>query len=69
MLKLLCKPKDRRVVIEDDKISLMELTVVTVKQPTLVNLSGLFNCVYMSTKDLAGIAIMIRMKLENTVGK
>ena len=39
------------------------------KQPTLMNLSGLFNCVYMNTKDLAGIAIVIRMKLENTVGK
>ena len=38
--KLLCKPKDR-VAIEDKKISFMKLTVVTVKQFTLVNLNGL----------------------------
>ena len=38
--KLLCKPKDR-VVTEDKTISFMKLTVVTVKQSTLVNLIGL----------------------------
>ena len=38
--KLLCKPKDR-VVTEDKTISFMKLTVVTVKQFTLVNLIGL----------------------------
>ena len=47
----------------------MKLTVVTVKQSTSVNLNGLSNCVQMNTKDLSGIAIVIRMKLLNTVGK
>ena len=37
--KLLCKPKDR--VATEDTISFMKLTVVTVKQFTLVNLNGL----------------------------
>ena len=47
----------------------MKLTLVTVKQSTSVNLNGLYNCVQMSTKDLSGTAIVVRMKLQNTVGK
>ena len=47
----------------------MKLTVVTVKQFTLVNLNGLSNRVQMNTKHLSGIAIVIRMKLLNTAGK
>ena len=47
----------------------MKLTAVTVKQFTLVNLNSLQNRVQMNTKDLPGIAIVIRMKLLNTVGK
>ena len=47
----------------------MKLTVVTVKQFTLVNLNGLENRVQMKTKDLSRIAIVIRMKLLNTTGK
>ena len=43
----------------------MKLTVVTVTQFTLVNLNGLKNRVQMNTKDLSGIAIVIRMKLLN----
>ena len=39
--KLLCKPKDRVATTEDKTISFMKLTVVTVKQSTLVNLIGL----------------------------
>ena len=38
--KLLCKPKDG-VATENKTISFMKLTVVTVKQSTLVNLNGL----------------------------
>ena len=47
----------------------MKFTVVTVKQSTSVNLNGLQNRVEMNTKDLSGIAIVIGMKLQNTVGK
>ena len=47
----------------------MKLTVVTVKQFTLVNLNGLQNNVQINTKDLSVIAILIRMKLLNTDGK
>ena len=47
----------------------MKLTVVTVKQFASVNLNGLENSGQMNTKDLSGIAIVIRIKLENTVEK
>ena len=47
----------------------MKLTLVTVKQSTLVNRYRLSNRVQMNTKDLPEIAIVIRMKLQNTVGK
>ena len=47
----------------------MKLTAVTVKQSTWVNLNGHENRVQMNTKDLSGIAIVIRMKLLNTAGK
>ena len=47
----------------------MKLTVVTVKQSSLVNLNSVSNRVQMNTKDLSGIAIVIRMKLLNTDGK
>ena len=47
----------------------MKLTVVTVKQFTLVNLNGLENCIRMNTTDLSGIVIVIGMKLRNIVGK
>ena len=47
----------------------MKLTVVTVTQFTLVNLNGLKNRVQMNTKDLSGIAIVIRMKLLNNAEK
>ena len=47
----------------------MKLTVVTVKEFTLGNLNGLKNRGQMNTKDLSGIAIVIRMKLINTAGK
>ena len=47
----------------------MKLTVATVKESTLVNLNGPKNHVQMNTKDLSGIAIAIRMKSQNTVGK
>ena len=47
----------------------MKLTVVTVKQSASVNLNGLENSGQMNTKDLSGIAIVIRIKLENTVEK
>ena len=43
----------------------MKLTVVTVKQSTSVNL----NHVQMNRKDMPGIANVIRIKLQNTVGK
>ena len=47
----------------------MKLTVVPVNQFTLVNLNGLSNRVQMNTEDLAGIAIVITIKLLNTAGK
>ena len=47
----------------------MKLTMVTVKQFILMNLNGPSNRVEMDTKDLSGIAIVIRMKLRNIVGK
>ena len=46
----------------------MNLTVVTVKQCTSVNLSRLKNRVQRDTKDLSGIAIVLRKKLQNTLG-
>ena len=59
--KLVCKQKDQ--------ILFMKLTVVTVKQFTLVNLNDLYNRDQMNTKDLSEIAFEIRMKLLNTTGK
>ena len=47
----------------------MKFTVVTANQSVSVNLYGLQNCVQMNTKDLLGIEIVIRIKLQNTVGK
>ena len=47
----------------------MKLAVVTAKQFTSINLNGPENCVQMNTKDLSGIAIVIRIKLQSTVGK
>ena len=47
----------------------MKLTVVTVKEFTLGNLNGLKSRGQMNTKDLSGIAIVVRMKLINTAGK
>ena len=47
----------------------MKLTVVTVKQSTSTGLNGLQNRVQMNTKNLSGIAIVKRMKLQNTVRK
>ena len=47
----------------------MKLTVVTVKQCTSVSLNRLKNRVQRDTKDLSGISIVIRKKLENTVEK
>ena len=44
------------------------LTVVTVKQSILVNLNSLQSCIQMNTKDLSGIAIVVKMKLLNTAG-
>ena len=47
----------------------MKLTVVTVKQCNSVSLNRLKNRVQRDTKDLSGISIVIRKKLENTVEK
>ena len=47
----------------------MKFTVVTVKQCTSVNLSRLKNRVQRDTKDLSGIAIVIRKKLQKHFGK
>ena len=44
----------------------MKLPVVTAKQCKSVNLNG---HVQMNPKDLSGIAIVIRIKLQNIVGK
>ena len=61
LLKLLCKPKELQKI---KAISFMKVTIVTVVQFTLVNLNG-----QMNTKDLSGIAIVIRIKMLNTAGK
>lgn len=47
----------------------MKLTVVTIKQFTSLNLNYLLNSVQMDTKDLSRTAIVIRIKLQNTVEK
>lgn len=47
----------------------MKLTVVTIKQLTSLNLNYLLNSVQMDTKDLSRTAIVIRIKLQNTVEK
>ena len=47
----------------------MILTVVTGKQSTSVNLNGHSNHVQMKIKDLLGMAIVIRIKLRNTIEK
>ena len=50
-------------------ILFIKLTVVTVMQSISVSLNGIWNQVQMNTKDLSGISIVIRMKLQNTVEK
>ena len=47
----------------------MILAIITAKQSTSVNLNGLSSHVQMNTKDLSEIAIVKRVKLQNTVGK
>ena len=47
----------------------MKLPVVNANKSTLMNLNGLQNCVQINTKDMSGIAIVIRMKLRNIVRK
>ena len=42
---------------------------MSAKWSTSVNVNSLQNRVLMNTKDLSGIAIVIRVKLQNTVGK
>ena len=66
--KLFGKPKDR-VLQKIKTILLMKLPVVNANKSTLMNLNGLQNCVQINTKDMSGIAIVIRMKLRNIVGK
>ena len=47
----------------------MKLTLVIAKQSTSVNLNSILNCVQINTRDMPGIAIVERIKLQNTVGK
>ena len=66
--KLFGKPKDQ-VLQRIKTILLMKLTVVNANKSTLMNINGLQNCVQINTKDMSGIAIVIRMKLQNIAGK
>ena len=47
----------------------MKKTVLTLKQSTSVNLNGHSNCIQRNAKDLSRIAILKKMKLQNTGGK
>ena len=64
MCKLLRKPKDQAVT-EDKNNTVYEVHCSNCK---VVYFSE-FNHVQMNTKDLSGIAIVTRKKLQNTVGK
>ena len=66
--KLLYKPKDL-VATENKNNIFYEINFSNCQAVTLVNLNGLWNRIQMNTKDLSGIAIMIRIKLLNTAGK
>ena len=46
----------------------MKLTAVTAKNSTSLNLNSLYDRVQMNTKDLLGIAIVKRMKLQDNAG-
>ena len=60
MLKLLCKPKDR-VATEDKNNIIYEIDCS--------NCEAVYFGESKRSKDLPGIPIVIRMKLQNTVGK
>ena len=67
--KLLCKPKDQ-VATEDKNKIVYQINCSNCEAAyfgLLWHLNGLY--VQMNIKDLSGIAIVIRMKLQNTVGK
>ena len=46
----------------------MKLTAVTTNNSTSLNLNSLYDRVQMNTKDLLGIAIVKRMKLQDNAG-
>ena len=68
MCKLLCKPKDQ-VATEDKSNIVYGIDCSSNCEAVFKGLNGLQNHVQMNTKDLSGIAVVIRMKLQNTVGK
>ena len=66
--KLLCKPKDR-VAIEDKNNIAYEIDCSNCQAVYFGESKRPLNRVQMNTKDLSGIAIVIKMKLLNTAGK
>ena len=68
LCKLLCKPKDQ-VATEDKSNIVYGIDCSSNCEAVFKGLNGLQNHVQMNTKDLSGIAVVIRMKLQNTVGK
>ena len=68
MHKLLCKLKDR-VATEDKNNIVYEIDCSNYDTAYFCESKRSLNHIQMKTKDLSGIAIVIRMKLLNTVGK
>ena len=66
--KLLCKPKDR-VTTEDKNNIVYETDCSNCQVVYFGESKRSLNRVQMNTKDLSGIAIVIRVKLLNTAGK
>ena len=66
--KLLCKPKDR-VATEDKNNIVYEIDCSNWEAVYFGESKRSLKCVQMNTKDLSGIAIVIRKKLLNTAGK
>ena len=68
MRKLVCKPKDR-VATEDKNNIVYKIDCSNCQAVYFGESKRSLNHVQMNTKDLLGIAIVIRMKLLNTAGK
>ena len=68
LCKLLCNLKDR-VATEDKNKIVSEISCCNYEAIYFGEIKRSLNRIQMNTKDQSGIAIVIRMKLQNNVGK